>query len=146
MNAYKISGHQHVYEIERQLSLLADQDVKVTFTPHVVPLCRGILTTIYAQLNEEQNIKTVEDAYRTFYENDVFVRVFGPEKPQASVNVRGSNFCNISLNVDERTGKLIIVSLIDNLVKGQAGSAVQNMNIMFGLNETEGLLHPGIYP
>ena len=146
MNAYKISGHQHVYEIERQLSLLADQDVKVTFTPHVVPLCRGILTTIYAQLNEEQNIETVEDAYRTFYENDVFVRVFGPEKPQASVNVRGSNFCNISLNVDERTGKLIIVSLIDNLVKGQAGSAVQNMNIMFGLNETEGLLHPGIYP
>jgi len=146
MNAYKISGHQHVYEIERLLSLLADQDVKVTFTPHVVPLCRGILTTIYAQLNEEQNIKTVEDAYRTFYENDVFVRVFGPEKPQASVNVRGSNFCNISLNVDERTGKLIIISLIDNLVKGQAGSAVQNMNIMFGLNETEGLLHPGIYP
>jgi len=146
MNAYKISGHQHVYEIERQLSLLAGQEIKITFTPHVVPLCRGILTTIYAQLREGHDIKKIEEAYRNFYKDDVFVRVFGPEKPQASVNVRGSNFCNISLNVDERTGKLIVVSLIDNLVKGQAGSAVQNMNIMFGLDETEGLLHPGIYP
>jgi len=146
MNAYKISGHQHVYEIERELGLLAGQDVRITFTPHVVPLCRGILTTIYAQLNQDQDLETVEDAYRTFYEKDAFVRVFGPQKPQASVNVRGSNFCNISLNVDERTGKLIVVSLVDNLVKGQAGSAVQNMNIMFGLEETEGLLHPGIYP
>jgi len=146
MNAYKISGHQHVYEIERELGLLAGQEIKITFTPHVVPLCRGILTTIYARLDEGQNLKTVEDAYRSFYGNDVFVRVFGPEKPQTSVNVRGSNFCNISVNVDDRTGKLIVVSLIDNLVKGQAGSAVQNMNIMFGLEETAGLLHPGIYP
>ncbi len=146
MNAYKISGHQHVYEIERELGLLADQEVKITFTPHVVPLCRGILTTIYAQLGEGQSLKTVEDSYRDFYRNDVFVRVFGPEIPQTSVNVRGTNFCNLSLNVDERTGKVIIVSLIDNLVKGQAGSAVQNMNIIFGLEETAGLLHPGIYP
>ena len=74
------------------------------------------------------------------------MRIFGPEKVQLSTHVRGSNFCNLSLNVDERTGKLIVVSLIDNLVKGQAGSAVQNMNIMFGMDETEGLLHPGIYP
>jgi N-acetyl-gamma-glutamyl-phosphate reductase len=146
MNAYKIAGHQHVYEIERELSLLAGQDLKVTFTPHVVPLCRGILTTIYAQLNAGQTLKTVEEAYRTFYKDDVFVRIFGPETPQVSVNVRGSNFCNISLNMDERTGKLIVVSLIDNLVKGQAGSAVQNMNIMLGLDETIGLSHPGIYP
>jgi N-acetyl-gamma-glutamyl-phosphate reductase len=146
MNAYKISGHQHVYEIERELSLLAGQDIKVTFTPHVVPLCRGILTTIYGQLNEGQNLKTAEEAYRSFYKNDTFVRVFGPEKLQVSINVRGSNFCNISVNVDERTGKLIVVSLIDNLMKGQAGSAVQNMNIMFGLDETEGLLHPGSFP
>lgn len=146
INAYKISGHQHVYEIERELGLLADREIRITFTPHVVPLCRGILSTIYARLEEGQNIKTLEKAYRAFYENDVFVRVFGPEKPQISTNVRGSNFCNLSINVDERTGKLIVVSLIDNLVKGQAGSAVQNMNIMFGLDETEGLLHPGIYP
>ncbi|HUU81479.1 MAG TPA: N-acetyl-gamma-glutamyl-phosphate reductase [Acidobacteriota bacterium] len=146
MNAYKISGHQHVYEIERELGLLLGQEIRITFTPHVVPLCRGILSTIYAQLKEGLNLKTIQEAYRSFYQNDVFVRVFGPEKPQVSVNVRGSNFCNISLNVDERTGKLIVVSLIDNLVKGQAGSAVQNMNVMFGIEETAGLLHPGIYP
>ena len=146
MNAYRISGHQHVYEIERELGLVAGEDVLITFTPHVVPLCRGILTTIYAQLSEGQTIETVEAAYRSFYRDEAFVRIFGPEKGQLSTHVRGSNFCNLSLNVDERTGKLIVVSLIDNLVKGQAGSAVQNMNIMFGIDETEGLLHPGIYP
>jgi N-acetyl-gamma-glutamyl-phosphate reductase len=146
MNAYKISGHQHVYEIERELGILAGQVIKITFTPHVVPLTRGILTTLYAQLREGQTLKTVETAYRTFYRNDTFVRVYGPDRPQNSVHVRGSNFCNLSLNVDERTGKLIVISLIDNLVKGQAGSAVQNMNIMFGMEETAGLLHPGIYP
>jgi N-acetyl-gamma-glutamyl-phosphate reductase len=146
MNAYKISGHQHVYEIENELGALCGNEVKITFAPHVVPLCRGILTTIYADLNDRQNIKSIEDAYQTFFKNDVFVRVFGPEKPQTSTNVRGSNFCNISLNMDERTGKLIVISYIDNLVKGQAGSAVQNMNIMCGIDETTGLLHPGIYP
>jgi N-acetyl-gamma-glutamyl-phosphate reductase len=146
MNAYKISGHQHVYEIERELGLIAGRSIRITFTPHVIPLCRGILTTIYASLNQGQEIKTVVEAYRSFYRNDKFVRVFGPDRPQVSTHVRGSNFCNISLNLEERTGKLIVVSLIDNLVKGQAGSAIQNMNIMFGLEETAGLLHPGIYP
>ncbi len=146
MNAYRISGHQHVYEIERELGLVAGQEIRLTFTPHVVPLCRGILTTIYAQLKPGKTLKDVEDAYGAFYQNERFVRVFGPEKAQLTTHVRGSNFCNLSLNVDERTGKLIVVSLIDNLVKGQAGSAVQNMNIMFGLDEGQGLLHPGIYP
>ena len=74
------------------------------------------------------------------------MRIFGSEKPQTSTDVRGSNFCNLSINLDERTGKLIVVSLIDNMIKGQAGSAVQNMNIMFGLDETTGLLNPGRYP
>lgn len=146
MNAYKISGHQHVYEIERELGLVAGRALKITFTPHVFPLCRGILSTLYAQLKEGQGLGTIKDAYRSFYEGRTFVRVFGPEKAQASTHVRGSNFCNISINVDERTGKLIVVCLIDNLVKGQAGSAVQNMNVMFGLDETTGLVHPGLYP
>jgi len=146
MNAYKISGHQHVYEVERELSRLTDREIRITFTPHVVPMCRGILTTIYAQLDQGRDLGAVYDAYRSFYEKDVFVRVSGPEAPQLSVYVRGSNFCNLSVNVDERTGKLIVVSLIDNLVKGQAGSAVQNLNLMFHLEETTGLLHPGIYP
>ena len=146
MNAYKISGHQHVYEIERELGLVAGKGIRITFTPHVVPLSRGILTTIYGHLREGQNISTVEDAYRLFYKGEAFIRVFGPEASLISAHVRGSNFCNLSLNIDERTGKLIVVSLIDNLVKGQAGSAVQNMNIMFGLEETAGLLQPGQYP
>jgi len=146
MNAYKISGHQHVYEIERELGILGGQEFKITFTPHVVPLTRGILTTIYARLKEGSDLERVKDAYRAFYRDDLFVRIFGSDEPLVSVNVRGSNFCNISLNVDERTGRLIVVSLIDNLMKGQAGSAVQNMNIMFGLEESSGLLHPGMYP
>ena len=146
MNAYRVSGHQHVFEIERELGLLANRELKITFTPHVIPLCRGILSTLYAPLDQGVDLKRVEEAYQDFYKKDAFVRVFGPDKPQMSVHVRGSNFCNISLNVDQRTGKVIIVSLIDNLVKGQAGSAVQNMNIMFGLEESTGLLHPGTYP
>ena len=146
MNAYKISGHQHVFEIERELSLLGGKTIRITFTPHVVPLCRGILSTIYAQVKQDISLKRIKESYETFYKEDKFVRVFGPEKPQVSTAVRGSNFCNLSLNVDERTGKLIVISLIDNLVKGQAGSAVQNMNIMFGLDEGAGLMHPGIYP
>ncbi|MFC1821519.1 N-acetyl-gamma-glutamyl-phosphate reductase [Thermodesulfobacteriota bacterium] len=146
MNAYKISGHQHVNEIERELGLVAGEELKITFTPHVVPLTRGILTTIYGQLKEGQDMMSIEKAYRSFYKNSVFVRIFGPDTPLNSTSVRGSNFCNLSLNVDERTGKLIVVSLIDNLVKGQAGSAVQNMNIMMGLEETTGLLLPGQYP
>lgn len=146
MNAYKISGHQHVYEIERELGLIAGHDMKITFTPHVIPLCRGILSTLYAQIQAGVTVKDVEEAYRGFYKNDKFVRIFGPGTPQASTDVRGSNFCNLSLNVDQRTKMLIIVSLIDNLVKGQAGSAVQNMNVMFGLKETEGLLRPGMFP
>jgi len=146
MNAYKISGHQHVYEIERELSIVAAGDIRVTFTPHVVPLCRGILTTIYGQLKEGQEIETVKDAYLSMYDDATFIRVFGPERAQSSNDVRGSNFCNLSLNIDDRTGKLIVVSMIDNLVKGQAGSAVQNMNIMFGLEETAGLFKSGRYP
>lgn len=146
MNAYRISGHQHVYEIERELGRQAGEEVRITFTPHVVPLCRGILTTIYARLQNGVDLEAVQEAYEGFYRKDIFVRVFGPEHPQMSVYVRGSNFCNLSLNLDPRTRMLIVVSHIDNLVKGQAGSAVQNLNLMFGLSEGEGLLHPGLYP
>lgn len=146
INAYRISGHQHVYEIERELGLILGDKVKMTFTPHVLPMARGILSTLYGTLAAGQNLNRVLESYRTFYENEPFVRVFGPEVPHSSTDVRGSNFCNLSLNVDKRTGKLIVISLIDNLVKGQAGSAVQNMNIMFGVEETAGLFRPGLFP
>ncbi|MEW6665943.1 MAG: N-acetyl-gamma-glutamyl-phosphate reductase [Thermodesulfobacteriota bacterium] len=146
MNAYKVSGHQHVYEIERECTLVAGRDIRVTFTPHVIPLCRGILTTIYGRLTQGLGLRNAEDAYRSFYREEGFVRVYGPGKMLTTADVRGSNFCNLSLNVDERTGRLIVISMIDNLMKGQAGSAVQNMNIMFGLDETTGLMRPGQYP
>jgi N-acetyl-gamma-glutamyl-phosphate reductase len=146
VNAYKVSGHQHVYEIERELTLVSAKETKITFTPHVLPLSRGILTTAYGQMKAGQDLRRVEEAYRSFYRDEAFVRVFGPEKIQRSVDVRGTNFCNLSLNTDDRTGKLIVISLIDNLVKGQAGNAIQNMNIMFGLEETAGLMSPGQYP
>ncbi|MFZ0447921.1 MAG: N-acetyl-gamma-glutamyl-phosphate reductase [Desulfatiglandaceae bacterium] len=146
MNAYKVSGHQHVLEVEKELGLVAGEEVTLTFTPHVVPLCRGILTTIYGQLRPGMGIAKVMEAYHVFYEDDLFLRVFGPEVPQSTSHVRGSNFCNLWLNVDDRTGKLVVISHIDNLVKGQAGSAVQNMNIMFGFEEGAGLLRPGLFP
>ena len=146
VNAYKISGHQHVYEVERELGLLAKKDIKITFTPHVLPMTRGILSTIYCNLKKGEDLKSALDVYRTFYKDEKFVRVFGPERAQSTSDVRESNFCNLSVNVDERTGKLIVVSMIDNLMKGQAGSAVQNMNIMFGFEETTGLLRPGRFP
>jgi N-acetyl-gamma-glutamyl-phosphate reductase len=146
MNAYKVSGHQHVYEIERELGIVAGKELRITFTPHVIPLCRGILSTIYAELKKGQDGVTALEAYRSFYGGESFVRVFGPGATLTSTDVRGSNFCNVSVNADPRTGKLIVVSIIDNLMKGQAGSAVQNMNIMFGLEETAGLLRPGQYP
>jgi len=146
MNAYKIASHQHVYEIERELSELAKNEIRISFTPHVVPICRGILSTIYARLDYGQDIGKVLDAYESFYEKERFIRIFKPGATLQTSYVRGSNFCNISLNVDQRTGMLIIISIIDNLVKGQAGNAVQNMNIMFGIDESAGLLTPGIYP
>lgn len=146
MNAYKVSGHQHVYEIERELGRIAGEEIRVTFTPHVVPLARGILCTIYGELAPGKDIGAAEEAYRLFYRDKKFVRVFGPQTALTTTDVRGSNFCNLSLNVDERTGRLIVVSLIDNLVKGQAGSAIQNMNIMFGMEEETGLFKPGQYP
>lgn len=146
INAYKISGHQHVYEIDRELSLLAKKEIRITFTPHVIPMTRGILSTIYCNLKKGQDIKSTLDVYKTFYKDEKFVRVFGPERAQSTSDVRESNFCNLSINVDERTDKLIVVSMIDNLMKGQAGSAVQNMNIMFGFDETTGLLKPGKFP
>ncbi len=146
MNAYKIASHQHVYEIEKELSSLAGKDVKITFTPHVVPMCRGILSTIYADPVSKIDIKEVMEAYKDFYKGERFVRVFDPGTILQTAHVRGTNFCNISPNMDKRTGKIIIISVIDNLVKGQAGNAVQNMNIMFGLDESLGLNTPGMYP
>jgi N-acetyl-gamma-glutamyl-phosphate reductase len=146
MNAYKLAGHQHVCEIERELGILAGEDLAITFTSQVVPQCRGIMSTLYGTLKEDISEAEVLEVYQDFYANDPFVRVFDSVAAVGSMHVRGTNYCNLVVSVDERTRRLRIVSYIDNLVKGQAGSALQNMNLLFGLEETTGLDRPGMYP
>jgi N-acetyl-gamma-glutamyl-phosphate reductase len=146
MNAYKLAGHQHVCEIERELGLLAGEDLKITFTAQVVPVCRGIMSTLYAGLTTGQSADAVLDVYRSFYADDTFVNVCGADAAIGSMHVRGTNRCGLVVSVDERTQRLRVVSYIDNLLKGQAGSALQNMNLLFGLPETTGLDRPGMYP
>ena len=146
MNAYKLAGHQHVCEIERELSLQAGQEVRVTFTAQVVPLCRGIMSCLYGQLLTDTKAADVIALYKEFYKDSAFVRVYDRSAAIGSMHVRGTNFCNLVVDVDERTRKLRVISHIDNLMKGQAGSALQNMNLLFGLPETTGLMRVGQYP
>lgn len=147
MNAYKIGAHQHTLEIEQELSRLAGESLHVTLTTQVVPLARGIMSTLYGRLRD--NGATANDLYalfRDFYAGAPFVRVRPTGAPVSNNEVRGTNLCVLGVNVDERTGQMIVVSHIDNLMKGQAGSALQNMNIMFGLDETTGLMRPAFFP
>ncbi len=146
MNVYKLAGHQHVCEIERELSLQAGREVRVTFTAQVVPVCRGIMSSLYGQLTGDIGAEEVINLYRDFYKNSPFVRVFDRNAAIGSMHVRGTNFCNLIVDVDARTRKLRVISHIDNLMKGQAGSACQNMNLLFGLPETTGLMRAGMYP
>lgn len=137
--AYGVTGHRHTPEIEQELSLVARQDVRVTFTPHLVPLDRGILTTIYARMAREFDTDTVREVYRKAFANEPFVRILDQGKFPNVKNVRGTNFCEIGTAINKRTGTLIVVTAIDNLVKGAAGQAVQNMNIMMGYRENTAL-------
>ena len=146
MNAYKLAGHQHVCEIERELGLLAGAALAVTFTAQVVPVCRGIMSTLYGSLSRTLSQQQAVDAYAAAYEDSPFVRVLDASAAVASNSVRGTNYCFLVVSVDERTDRLRVVSYIDNLVKGQAGSAVQNMNLLFGLDEIAGLDRPAMYP
>lgn len=146
MNAYKLAGHQHVCEVEHELSLQAGRDVKITFTTQVVPVCRGILSTLYGNLTAPMAEEELVALYHAFYQDSPFVRVYGSTAAIGTLHVRGTNYCNLMVSVDARLNRLRVVSHIDNLMKGQAGSALQNMNLMFGLPETTGLARPGIYP
>jgi N-acetyl-gamma-glutamyl-phosphate reductase len=144
--AYKIGTHRHTPEIEQELSALAGQPVTVSFTPHLIPMNRGILTTIYARLKDHTDTAMLHERYREFYQREPFVRVL-PLGQQPNVrNVRGSNFCDIGVTADPRTGRAVVVSAIDNLVKGAAGQAVQNMNLMMAFEETTGLANAGLFP
>ncbi len=142
--AYRLTGHQHVMEVERELSLLAGNSIQLTFTPQVIPMARGIMACLYGSLPQGTTQTKVLSAYKDFYKDNPFVRV--SDTPGSTGDVRGSNFVNLTVACDERTGMLRIISHIDNLVKGQAGSALQNLNIMFGLDEMTGLNFPGAHP
>lgn len=145
--AYKVGQHRHTPEIEQELSIAAGAQVTINFTPHLLPVSRGILTTIYADLTD-QNTST-EDilaALRGFYADKPFVRILPKGTFPNVLRVRGSNYCDIGCKVDIRTRRLILISAIDNLVKGASGQAIQNMNLMCGFPETEGLLQAPLYP
>ncbi|HOF04764.1 MAG TPA: N-acetyl-gamma-glutamyl-phosphate reductase [Syntrophales bacterium] len=144
--AYKVTQHRHTPEIEQELAVLAGEDLRISFTPHLLPITRGILSTIYASLRGEKTLREVHDLYREFYEREPFIRVYKPgEYPNVSA-VRGANFCDLGVAVDRRTGRVIVISAIDNLIKGAAGQAVQNMNIMWGCRENLGLEMISLYP
>lgn len=146
INAYRLSGHQHVCEVERELGLLAGENVMVTFTAQVAPISRGILSTLYGDLKEDMTEEEVLAIYRDFYRDSEFIRIFPSTAAVGTMTVRGTNRCAIVVSVDKRTKKLRIVSIIDNLMKGQASQALQNMNVMFGLPENTGLDKSGMYP
>ncbi len=139
LKAYKVAEHRHNPEMDEVLSLFAGRSVQITFTPHLVPMTRGMLTTIYVGLKESVSAEDVASHLDSFYADKPFVRICPPARLPNTAYVKGTNYCDIGVRVSERTGRLIIVSAIDNLVKGAAGQAVQNMNIMFGLPETAGL-------
>ncbi|HNX68653.1 MAG TPA: N-acetyl-gamma-glutamyl-phosphate reductase [Candidatus Omnitrophota bacterium] len=138
-NAYKVNKHQHTPEIEQNLSEAAGRDVKITFVPHLLPISRGILATIYAEPAKKVTEAMIRQTLETRYRKEPFVRIKPEGKFPAIKDVQHANFCDIGLSLDARTGRLVILTAIDNLVKGAAGQAVQNMNIRFGFPEEAGL-------
>jgi N-acetyl-gamma-glutamyl-phosphate reductase len=145
VKAYGVAGHRHTPEIEDQLSRMAGRKVAVSFTPHLVPMQRGMLATVYGSLKEDVDAQKLHRLYADFYRNEYFVRIMEPGIMPATAQVKGSNFCDIGMAVDRRAGRVVVCSVIDNLVKGASGQALQNMNIMFGFDEKEGLDIPPVY-
>ena len=139
MKAYGVATHRHTPEIEEQLGYAAGEKVILNFTPHLVPMNRGILATEYAKLTKDVSWEEVKSVYDKYYGNEKFVRVLDKDVCPETKWVEGSNYVDIGFKIDPRTGRIIMMGAIDNLVKGAAGQAVQNMNLMFGLEESEGL-------
>jgi N-acetyl-gamma-glutamyl-phosphate reductase len=144
--AYKVGGHRHTPEIEQELSALAERDMKISFTPHLLPVKRGILSTIYAKLSKEVTAEEATELYQALYREEPFVRICRSGQFPNLSSVVGSNYCDIGVTVDKRTGRIIIVSAIDNLIKGASGQAIQNMNLMCGLKEETGLPAIALFP
>jgi len=144
--AYGVTAHRHTPEMEQEFAALAGEPVRITFTPHLVPMVRGIFTTAYAKLVEPMSTSDVHAIYAEDYADEPFVRVLDVGELPRVKAVVGSNFCDISVVVDERTQRVIALSVIDNLVKGASGNAVQCFNLMFGLDEWAGLWQAGLAP
>jgi len=139
IKAYGVTTHRHTPEIEDQIGYACGQDVMLNFTPHLVPMNRGILATSYASLTGDYDYDTLRKAYDKYYSEEYFVRVLDENVCPETRFVEGSNFVDVNFKIDKRTKRVVVMGAIDNLVKGAAGQAVQNMNIMFGLPENEGL-------
>ncbi|MBL6445127.1 N-acetyl-gamma-glutamyl-phosphate reductase [Fulvivirga sp. 29W222] len=135
--AYSVKNHRHTIEIEGTLNKLSSDELKVQFTPHLLPVDRGIVSTIYSKPKTGVNTSKISEVYKDFYKDEPFIRL--TDQPPAIKEVRGTNYCDIYCTYDERTDNFITISAIDNLVKGAAGQAVQNMNLLFGWDETAGL-------
>lgn len=145
--AYKVGrSHRHIPEIEQELSVLAEEKVTVSFTPHLLPISRGILSTMYASMNSTVSEQEIQQLYEQTYSEEPFIRVCPPETFPATQYVRGSNCCDIGIKVDSRTGRIIVLTAIDNIAKGASGQAVQNMNLMNGFAETSALLGAPFFP
>ena len=146
MKAYGVATHRHTPEIEEQLGYAAGEKVVLNFTPHLVPMNRGILATEYAKLTKDVSWEEVKAVYDKYYENEKFVRVLDKDVCPETKWVEGSNYVDIGFKIDPRTKRIIMMGAIDNLLKGAAGQAVQNMNLMFGLKESEGLELVPMFP
>jgi len=146
LKIYKVNQHQHIPEIEQSLTEWNSNAGAVTFSTHLVPMTRGIMATMYADATDIENIDQLFNLYKDSYQDSYFVRIKEKGKFPSTKEVYGSNFCDISLAYDERTNRIMVVSVIDNLMKGAAGQAVQNMNKMFGMDEKTGLEFVPLYP
>ncbi|GBD38370.1 N-acetyl-gamma-glutamyl-phosphate reductase [bacterium HR37] len=146
VRAYKVGEHRHTPEIEEVLSRYCGLSVRVSFTPHLIPMDRGILSTIYVKLKEVVSSAELIALYREFYADSFFIRIVPESVYPSTADVRGSNFCDIGVKVNKRDGTAVIISVIDNLVKGASGQAIQNMNLMLGFDESLGLTMPPVFP
>ncbi|WP_153463815.1 N-acetyl-gamma-glutamyl-phosphate reductase [Sediminibacillus terrae] len=146
LKAYKLGQHKHIPEIEQILTRTAGHPVQVTFSTHLIPMTRGIMSTIYADLTRQVSTNEIIEVFKAFYREQPFVRIRMNGELPATREVYGSNYCDIGIHADKRTGKLTIISVIDNLVKGASGQAIQNMNLLKGWDVTTGLNYLPIYP
>ena len=146
IKAYGVASHRHTPEIEEQLGYAAGKEIRLNFTPHLVPMNRGILVTAYASLAKDVTYEEVKAVYDKYYENEQFVRVLNAGVCPETKWVEGSNYVDVNFKIDPRTHRLIMMGAMDNLVKGAAGQAVQNMNLLFGFPENEGLLQAPMFP